>query len=99
MARYPSTGEDQDDRKDFAHVDVVTLGGVLGEEAAVEIVDQIRGAPVQLSADGGHERGEKGRDHQAAQGGRKKIAQDHNVALLMICGEGFTGREAAVRRI
>src|SRR5438876_8806364 len=99
LARNPSASKDEYDGKKFADVDVMLFGAVLDEEAAVEIVDEVRGAPVELGADSGHERGEKSGDHQAAQSGRKKITQDHDVALLVICGEGFVGREAAMRRI
>src|SRR5205807_7989427 len=74
-------------------------GAGFDEEAAIEIVDEVRGAPIELGADSGHEGGEKGGDHEAAESGRKKIAKDHDVALLVICGEGFAGCEAAVRRI
>src|SRR5256885_8638162 len=99
LARNPSASKDEYDGKKFADVDVMLFGAGFDEEAAIEIVDEVRGAPIELGADSGHEGGEKGGDHEAAESGRKKIAKDHDVALLVICGEGFAGCEAAVRRI
>src|SRR5690242_18296270 len=99
LAGNPSTSKDEYDGKEFADVDVMLFGVVFDEEAAVEVVDEIRSAPIKLSADSGHEGSEKGGDHEATERGRKKIAKDHDVALFVVVCEGFAGRETAVRRI
>ena len=60
------------------------LGAVLPQEAAVEIVHQVTGAPVQLRADGGHEGRRKGRHHEPAQRRRQMIDHHPDVAGLRI---------------
>jgi len=96
LAGDPSASKDEYNGKEFADVDVMLFGVVFDEEAAVEVIDEIRSAPIELRADGGHEGSEKRGDHEATERGRKKIAEDHNVALFVIVSEGFAGREAAV---
>ena len=91
--------EDKHDGEDFAHVHVVPFGGGTNQESAIEIVDKIRCAPIELRANGRHEGGEEGRDHQAAQRGGKKIAQHHDVPLLRIGGEIGAWLHAAVGRV
>src|SRR5579871_6864697 len=65
LAGNPAAAENEEDSKNLADVDVVLFGGIFDEEAAVEIVHQIGSTPVELRADGGHERCEKRRDHQS----------------------------------
>src|SRR5258707_5538385 len=96
LARNPSASKDEYDGKKFADVDVMLFGAGFDEEAAVEIIDEVRGTPIELSADSGHEGGEKCGDHEGAGSGRKKSTQDHDGALVVIFGEGLAGREARV---
>lgn len=91
--------EHKHDGEDFAHVHVVLFCGGANQETAIEIVDKIRCAPVELRANGRHEGGKEGRDHQAAQRGRKKIAQHHDVSLLGIGGEIGAWLHATVGRV
>ncbi len=69
---------------------IMPLGFGLLQEAAVEIVDQIARAPVELRGDGGHVGGGEGGDHQAAQRGRKVGDHHADVAGLRV---GEAGEE------
>ena len=62
------------------------LAAIARDEAAVEIIDDIRSAPVQLRAYRRHVRGGKRRQHEATQIGRKyiRIEQRHDVARLFV---------------
>src|SRR5205814_1182676 len=73
LARNPSTSKDEYDGKKFADVDIMLFGAAFDEEAAIEIVDEVRSAPIELGANSGHEGGEKRGDHEAAESRRKKI--------------------------
>ena len=50
------------------------------DEAAIEIRDQVGGAPVQLCGDGGHEGGHESGDHDPAQRRRHMLTHNHHVA-------------------
>src|ERR1700734_53303 len=56
------------------------LGGIADQEAAVEIFNEIRSAPVELRSDGAHERSEKSGEDDAAPHVRHVIVDDHHVA-------------------
>ena len=72
---------EQHDEK-LADGHVMLFRSFANDKAPVKIVDEVRRAPVELRADGGHERRQKRRDHQPANCRRKKIAQHHDVAFF-----------------
>src|SRR5580692_22630 len=88
--------DDQQDDDYFACEDVVFIAGFADQKAAVEIIDEIGGAPIELRADCGHEGGQESGDHQAAESWRQEVAADHDVAFFGFGGEFGAGVEAAV---
>src|SRR5688500_19652349 len=60
------------------------LGLVRLEEALVEIVDEIRCSPVELSSDSGHGRCRKARHHQPFPWRRQMVDEGVNVAGFLV---------------
>ena len=81
---------------DAAHHHVVTLVGVGANEAAIEIVDEIRRAPVEMRRDRRHIRGEQARDHQAEDAVRQE-RQHRRVGGVVADQAAIEIREARAR--
>ena len=82
MHRHPRRGDHQQHRTHARDADVMPLGGIAPQEAAIEIGNQIRRAPVQLRRDGRHERRQESRHRDAAILMRQMRVQHHHVSGL-----------------
>src|SRR5204862_66678 len=67
-------GDDREQRRrEPRRQDVVRLAGVAAHEAAIEVVDEVARAPVELGGDGRHEGRRERRDHEPAERRRQVV--------------------------
>src|ERR1700739_2657516 len=89
----------QKNNKELAGEYIMLLTGLALDETPIEIIDEVRRAPVQLRTYRRHESRQERGDHQTAERRRSKITQHHEVALLGSRGEFSVRMQPADWRI